>query len=67
MHQALDALARGRTTLVIAHRLSTVRNAGLIAVLHEGRIAETGRHEALLSSGGFYARLVSRQVAAVRS
>ena len=67
VHQALDALARGRTTLVIAHRLSTVRNAGLIAVLHEGRIAETGRHEALLSSGGFYARLVSRQVAAVRS
>src|SRR5438128_5089902 len=67
VHQTLDALARGRTTLVIAHRLSTVRNAGLIAVLHEGRIAETGRHEALLSSGGFYARLVSRQVAAVRS
>jgi ATP-binding cassette subfamily C protein CydCD len=65
VRQALDALARGRTTLVIAHRLSTVRDADLIAVLHEGRIAETGRHEALLSSGGFYARLVSRQVAAV--
>jgi ATP-binding cassette subfamily C protein CydCD len=65
VRQALDALARGRTTLVIAHRLSTIRDADLIAVLHEGRIAETGRHEALLSSGGFYARLVSRQVAAV--
>jgi len=65
VRQALDALARGRTTLVIAHRLSTVRDADLIAVLHEGRIAETGRHAALLSSGGFYARLVSRQVAAV--
>jgi ABC-type multidrug transport system fused ATPase/permease subunit len=65
VRQALDALARGRTTLVIAHRLSTVRDADLIAVLHEGRIAETGRHDALLSAGGFYARLVSRQVAAV--
>ncbi|MBI2203827.1 MAG: ABC transporter ATP-binding protein [Candidatus Rokubacteria bacterium] len=65
VRQALDALSRGRTTLVIAHRLSTVRDAHLIAVLHEGRIVETGRHDDLLSSGGFYARLVSRQVAAV--
>jgi ATP-binding cassette subfamily C protein CydCD len=65
VRQALDALARGRTTLVIAHRLSTVRDADLIAVLHEGRIVETGRHDDLLASGRFYARLVSRQVAAV--
>ena len=65
VRQALDTLARGRTTLVIAHRLSTVRDADLIAVLDDGRIVETGRHHDLLSSGGFYARLVSRQVAAV--
>jgi ATP-binding cassette subfamily C protein CydCD len=65
VRQALEALTRGRTTLVIAHRLSTVRDADLIAVLHEGRIAETGRHEGLLSAGGLYARLVARQVSAV--
>ncbi len=65
VRQALEALARDRTTLVIAHRLSTVRDADLIAVLHEGHIAETGRHDDLLAEGGLYARLVSRQVAAV--
>jgi ATP-binding cassette, subfamily B, bacterial len=65
VRHALDALARGRTTLVIAHRLSTVRDAHLIAVMHKGRIVETGRHESLLAAGGPYARLVSRQVAAV--
>jgi ATP-binding cassette subfamily B protein len=65
VRQALEALARDRTTLVIAHRLSTVREADMIAVLHDGRIAETGRHDALLAEGGLYARLVSRQVAAM--
>ena len=65
VRQALEALARDRTTLVIAHRLSTVRDADLIAVLHAGHIAETGRHDDLRAEGGLYARLVSRQVAAV--
>jgi ATP-binding cassette subfamily C protein CydCD len=60
---ALDLLARNRTTLVIAHRLSTVRNADRIIVLEDGRVAEIGRHRDLLARGGLYAHLVSRQLA----
>jgi ATP-binding cassette subfamily C protein CydCD len=59
---ALDLLARSRTTLVIAHRLSTVRNADRIIVLEDGRVAETGSHRELLDKGGLYAHLVSRQL-----
>ncbi|KAB1068291.1 ABC transporter ATP-binding protein [Methylobacterium planeticum] len=54
---ALERLMRGRTTLVIAHRLSTVRDAGLIVVMEAGRVAETGTHDALYGAGGAYARL----------
>jgi subfamily B ATP-binding cassette protein MsbA len=54
---ALDTLMRDRTTLVIAHRLSTVIRADRIAVVHAGRIVESGRHEDLLRQGGLYARL----------
>jgi ATP-binding cassette subfamily C protein CydCD len=61
---ALADLARDRTTLVIAHRLSTVRAADHILVLDEGRIVEAGRHQALLDRRGLYARLASRQLAA---
>jgi ATP-binding cassette, subfamily B, bacterial len=60
---ALDLLARNRTTLVIAHRLSTVRNADRIIVLEDGRVAEIGNHRELLDKGGLYAQLVSRQLA----
>ena len=61
---ALEALMRGRTTIVIAHRLSTVERADRIAVLAEGRVVETGCHAELLARGGIYARLHRIQFAA---
>ncbi|SET81364.1 ABC transporter ATP-binding protein [Oceanicella actignis] len=54
---ALDRLAAGRTTFVIAHRLSTVRDADLIVALDRGRVVEQGRHEELIARGGLYAEL----------
>jgi ATP-binding cassette subfamily B protein len=63
---ALDALMRDRTTIVIAHRLSTVRNADLLAVLDGGHLIETGSHGELLAQGGLYARLIRRQISGVR-
>ena len=61
IQKSLDELCRGRTTIVVAHRLSTVRNADEIAVISEGRIIEEGTHEKLIAEGGVYAELYSEQ------
>ena len=59
--QALDRLIEGRTTLRIAHRLSSVVNADRILVLNEGRLVESGRHAGLVAAGGLYAELMAQQ------
>jgi len=61
VQMALDALMKGRTSLVIAHRLSTIRRANLIAVISNGKISETGTHEALMAQGGEYKTLIENQ------
>ena len=65
VQQALAELMRGRTVLVIAHRLATVRNAHRIVVIHDGRIAEAGPHDALLARDGLYRRLYALQMEGV--
>ena len=65
VQQALTDLMRGRTVLVIAHRLATVRNADRIVVVHEGRIVEIGRHDELLAKEGMYRRLYALQMEGV--
>jgi ABC-type multidrug transport system fused ATPase/permease subunit len=61
IHQALDRLMDGRTTFIIAHRLSTVRNATQILVLEDGRIVESGTHVELLERQGHYAAMYLQQ------
>ena len=58
----MDSLMRGRTVLVIAHRLSTVKSADMVAVVSDGQIAESGTHDELLVRDGIYTALVRRQL-----
>jgi len=62
VQQALENLMKGRTTLIVAHRLSTVKKADMICVVSKGKIVETGTHDELLQRGGMYKTLVDRQL-----
>jgi ATP-binding cassette subfamily B protein len=61
IQRAFDKLMEGRTSFVVAHRLSTIRDADLILAMRDGRIVERGTHEELLAANGFYASIYNAQ------
>jgi len=67
IQEALERLLRGRTAIIVAHRLSTIRNADRIYVIHEGQIVEQGDHQVLLAHGGLYAELYDKQFVSLRN
>ena len=63
IQRAFSKMMEGRTSFIVAHRLSTIKEADMILVMKDGRIIEQGSHEALLEQGGFYAELYQSQFA----
>lgn len=66
VQEAFDKLMQGRTSFVVAHRLSTIRNASIILVMRDGKIVEQGRHDELLAKGGFYSEIYNSQFQTVQ-
>ena len=67
IQEALEKLMQNRTTIMVAHRLSTIQHADKIMVMHKGRIRETGTHQELLAQDGIYKKLYELQLANTNS